>query len=115
MRLASYASIIATFFVLGHFLATHEAVALVVTREVYWLTLIMAVFSTVLPLWLQAEGLKRIGANQASLVGTVGPLSTILLAHVFLGEVVTAVQLAGAALVLFGIAFISIKPRAVSR
>jgi drug/metabolite transporter (DMT)-like permease len=34
------------------------------------------------------------------------------LAHAFLGEPVTAVQLAGAGLVLCGIVIISLKPRA---
>jgi drug/metabolite transporter (DMT)-like permease len=111
MRLASYASIMATFFVAGHFAATHEAENLAVTPTVYGLTLIMAVFSTVLPLWLQAEGLKRIGASQATLVGCVGPLSTILLAHWFIDEVITAIQLVGATLVLSGVIFISLKPR----
>ena len=112
MRFAAYASISASFFVIAHFLATHAPAQLIVAREVYWLTLVMAVFSTVLPLWLTAEGLKRIGANQSALVGCIGPISTIALAHFFLGEVVTAVQLAGAALVLGGVMIISVKPQA---
>ena len=58
-----------------------------------------------------AEGLRRIGANQVALVACVGPISTIALAHLFLGEPVTAVQLAGAALVLAGVMIISVKPQ----
>ncbi|MGP1609179.1 MAG: EamA family transporter, partial [Burkholderiales bacterium] len=68
-------------------------------------------FATVLPLWLMAEGLKRIGANQVSLVGCVGPLATMVFAWMFLGEAMTLVQLAGAALVLAGVLIISLKPR----
>jgi len=112
MRFSAYASIWATGFVIAHFMATHEPAQLLVAHQVYWLALVMAVFSTVLPVWLMAEGLKRIGANQSALVACIGPLATILLAHVFLSEPVTAIQLAGAALVLAGVMIISLRLRA---
>ena len=112
MRFTAYASISATLFVVATFLATHGPGRLAVPREVYGLTLILAIFSTVLPLWLMAEGLKRIGANQVSLVACIGPVSTIGLAHVFLGEPINSIQLAGAGLVLCGIVVISLKPQA---
>lgn len=112
MRFTAYASIAATFFVLATFLGTRGTAELAVQNEVYLLVLVLAVFSTVLPLWLLAEGLKRIGANQVSLVACIGPVSTIGLAHLFLGEPITAVQLVGAALVLSGIVIISMKPSA---
>lgn len=111
MRFTAYASLSASCFVIAHFMATHGPARLVVAHELYGLTLLMAVVSTVLPLWLMAEGLKRIGANQTSLVACIGPISTIALAHVFLGEQVTAFQLAGAALVLVGVMIISLRPQ----
>ncbi len=111
MRFTSYASIAASCFVLGTFLAMRGTGALIAPREVYGLTLILAVFSTVLPLWLMAEGLKRIGANQASLVACIGPIATIVFAWMFLGEPVTAVQAGGAALVLAGVMIISLRPK----
>jgi drug/metabolite transporter (DMT)-like permease len=114
MRFTAYASIAATIFVLATFLATHGPARLAVPHEVYGLTLILAVFSTVLPLWLMAEGLKRLGANQVSLVACIGPVSTIALAHFFLGEPITSTQLAGAGLVLCGIVIISLKPQAAA-
>lgn len=110
MRFTAYASLAATFFVLATFFVTHGPSQLVVPGPVYGLTLVLAVFSTVLPLWLMAEGLKRIGASQAALVACIGPVSTIVLAHLFLGEPVTAIQLAGAGLVLAGVVIISLKP-----
>jgi drug/metabolite transporter (DMT)-like permease len=110
MRFTAYASLIATGFVIAHFLAMRPLQALVVVHEVYVLVAVLAVFATVLPLWLMAEGLKRIGANQVSLVGCVGPLATMIFAWLFLGEAMTAVQLAGATLVLAGVLIISVKP-----
>lgn len=109
MRFTAYASISASIFVIAHFMITHGSARLAVARPVYWLTLLMAVFSTVLPLWLMAEALRRIGANQLALVSCLGPISTILLAHFFLGEPVTVVQLAGAVLVLAGVMLVSLK------
>lgn len=112
MRFSAYASLIATGFVIAHFLAVRPLEALLVAREVYGLVAILAVFATVLPLWLMAEGLKRIGANQLSLVGCIGPLATLAFAWAFLDETVTPVQFAGAVLVLAGVLIISLKPRA---
>ena len=109
MRFTSYASIAASCFVLGTFFAMRGADALAVPHEVYGLAVILSVFSTVLPLWFMAEGLKRIGANQASLVACIGPVATIAFASMFLGEPVTAVQSAGAAFVLAGVMIISLK------
>ena len=96
----------------AHFMAIRPLQALVVVQEVYVLVAVLAVFATVLPLWLMAEGLKRIGANQVSLVGCVGPLATMAFAWMFLGEAMTLVQLAGAALVLAGVLIITLKPQA---
>ena len=62
----------------------------------------MAVFSTVLPTYLIAEAIKRIGANRTSLLGSMGPLFTIWLGSWLLDEPVHAIQLVGAALVLAG-------------
>jgi len=112
MRFTAYASLSATVFVIATFMGTHGPARLAVPTEVYGLTLVLAVFSTVVPLWLMAEGLRRIGANQLSLVACIGPLATIGLAHVFVGEPVTLIQLVGATLVLAGVIIISFKPQA---
>ena len=112
MSFTAYASIFASFFVICNFLGFHGTTALIVPGEVYRLALIMAIFSTVLPLWLLAEGLKRIGANQVSLLGCIGPLSTMVLGQIFLLEPISLTQIFGAVLVLAGMIVISIKPHA---
>lgn len=111
MRFSAYASLIATGFVMAHFTATRPLQALVVDENVYLLVTILAIFSTVLPLWLMAEGLKRIGANQVALTGCIGPVATMAFAWLFLDEAISGVQMAGAALVLAGVLLISMKPR----
>ena len=74
----------------------------------------MAVFSTVLPTWLVAEAIGRLGASRTSLVGSLGPVFTIALGAAILGEALAPVQLAGAALVLAGVALVSARPRAAA-
>ena len=79
--------------------------------QVYWLSLLMAVVATVLPAILLNAGIHRIGSNRSSLVSSIGPISTILLAYVFLGEHITWFQLGGTALVLAGVPTISLAKK----
>jgi len=74
----------------------------------------MAVFSTVLPAFLLAAAMRRIGSMHTSMIGSIGPVSTIFLAYVFLGERMSAEQITGSILVLAGVLMISLKKRAQS-
>ena len=65
-----------------------------------------------LPTWLIAEAIRRIGANASSLVGSLGPVFTIGLGALILGEPVHAIQLVGAALVLVGVMLVTLRPGA---
>ncbi len=65
--------------------------------------LAMGVFSTVLPVWFLNAGIRRLGASTAAIVGSIGPILTLLLAAVFLHEPLLASQLAGAAVVIFAV------------
>ena len=72
-----------------------------------WLTLVgLVVVSTVLPLFLVAEGVRRIGAARASLISTVGPPATAFMAYFVTGEVLGPTQWLGVLLVLVGVFFI---------
>jgi drug/metabolite transporter (DMT)-like permease len=84
-----------------------------VPAPIYGLSLAMAVFSTVLPTWLIAEAIHRLGANTSSLIGSLGPVFTIGLGALILGEAVHGVQLFGAALVLLGVALVTLQPSRV--
>jgi len=96
--------------VLLQFALTRDFALLRVPASIYGLSLAMAVFSTVLPTWLIAEAIRRLGANTSSLIGSLGPVFTIGLGALILGEAVHAVQLFGAALVLLGVALVTLQP-----
>ena len=110
VRFAAYASLVSTIAVALHYFLTHSPTLLMTqTPRVYWLAGWMAIVSTVVPIILMAEGMRRIGSSNAAMISSIGPISTIFMGAVFLGEPVTALQLAGAALVLFGVMVISLK------
>ena len=110
-RFISWAMLASTVFVVAQFLLTRPLAALAVPRSIHAISLAMAIFSTVLPTWLIAESIRRMGANAASLVGSLGPVLTIGLGAMILGEPVHAIQLAGAALVLGGVMLVTAKRR----
>ncbi len=113
-RFTAYMMLIATVFVLAQFFAIRPLSALDLPMQVYVYCVGLAVFSTAAPVWMMAEALKRLGANDASMIGSVGPIVTIGLGVVFLGESISLLQMLGAALVLLGVSLISMR-RTVNR
>jgi len=111
LRFIALAMLASTVFVLVQFIATRPVSCLGAPMRIQLLSLAMAVFSTVLPTYLIAEAIKRIGANRTSLLGSLGPLFTIAFGSWILDEPVHAIQLAGAALVLAGVTLVTLKTR----
>ena len=103
LRFIAWAMLSSTVWVVAQFLVVNPLSALTVPPRVHALAALMAVVSTVLPTWMMAEALKRIGASHAALVGSLGPIFTIGFGYVLLAEPLHAIQLVGAALVLAGI------------
>jgi drug/metabolite transporter (DMT)-like permease len=108
-RFIALAMLASAAFVFAQFLATRPLQALAAPLRIQLLSLTMAIFSTVLPTYLIAEAIQRIGASRTSLVGSLGPVFTIWLGWVILGEPVHWIQLAGAALVLGGVTLVSLS------
>jgi drug/metabolite transporter (DMT)-like permease len=75
---------------------------------VLWTTGI-SIFCTVIPFFLLFEGIRRIGATQASLISLSGPALTFFAAWLFLGETLSPTQLAGFAVVMVGVASLKNK------
>lgn len=114
-RFTAYAMTVASAACLLQFAATHGLADLDLPLRVYGLSIAMAVFSTVLPAFLLAAAMRRIGSMHTSMIGSVGPISTIYLAWVFLGERLSLAQMTGSVLVLAGVLMISLTRQAASR
>ncbi len=110
MRFTAYATTVASAFCIAQFFLLRPLAALDLPLKVYELAAAMAVFSTVLPVFITSEALRRIGANQVALVGALGPVTTIFFGWMGLDETMTPVQLAGAALVLGGVMLVTARP-----
>ncbi|MET0917692.1 MAG: DMT family transporter, partial [Burkholderiales bacterium] len=91
LRFIAWAMLVSCVFVLTHFALTRDLALLRVPASIYALSLAMAVFSTVLPTWLIAEAIHRLGATTSSLIGSLGPVFTIGLGALILGEAVQAI------------------------
>ena len=82
-------------------------------QEVYYIGIAMAVLATVIPSYLISAAIKVLGAPNFSIIGSLGPVSTIILATIFLDERLTALQLVGTAVVIVGIFIVSKKGKRV--
>ncbi len=102
----SYAMSFAAAGVLIHFSITSDNSLFDLPKAVYTYSFFMAILSTVVPSYLVAESIKRIGSDNAAIVGSVGPVSTILMAYFFLQESVSVFQLIGTILILLGVLLI---------
>jgi drug/metabolite transporter (DMT)-like permease len=109
MRFTAYAMTVASAFCILQFLLLRPLSALQMPPQVYGLTIAMALAATVLPVFITTEALKRIGANQVALFGALGPVTTVFFGWLGLDEVMTPVQLAGAALVLAGVVLVTLR------
>jgi len=63
----------------------------------------LAILAGFLPFILFLYGIKRIGAARTTIVGSIGPVFTVLWAYMILGERLDMVQLSGMALVILGV------------
>lgn len=71
--------------------------------RVWWLLAAVVVVPTFMAIVLYLEGIRGLGPSQAAVISTLEPLFTIALAWWFLGERLSGLQFAGAALVLGGV------------
>ena len=109
MRFTAYSTIVATVPAVIQFFILESADALQLPGAVWGYAIILATVSTVLPLFLQAEALNRIGANHFALMGAIGPVSVAVTSALGLDEPFTGVQALGGALVIFGVLLVTLK------
>jgi drug/metabolite transporter (DMT)-like permease len=106
-RFTAYAMTIACGCVIVQFLLLNPVASLALPWQVYALGAAIALLSTVLPIFMMSEALKRIGAMQVSMLGALGPISTIAADVWIMGAPLSFWQVCGSALVLAGVWIIS--------
>ncbi|HKU43108.1 MAG TPA: DMT family transporter, partial [Polyangiales bacterium] len=111
LRLTSLASGVATLLCVVQFFVLRAqllpSMSSWLTPHVLGLCLLNATVCTVMPMWMVMRGIQIVGAGEAAQIGMIGPLATMLLAALLLGEVFTLPMAAGTFLVLVGIGWLS--------
>lgn len=74
-----------------------------------WLAIVgLVLIATILPILTMLEGVRRIGAANASIISTVEPAMTVILAAILLHEKLTLPQLIGGGLILASVILLQI-------
>jgi drug/metabolite transporter (DMT)-like permease len=103
LRLTGWATAVACVLCIAQFLVLRPLSAALVGPEVIALSLLNATLCTFAPVVMVMMAIERIGATLTAQTGMIGPLSTIAMGVLILGEPMNAWIVAGTALVLTGI------------
>ena len=109
LRFTAYAMIVASLACIAQFLLFRPLSALALSGHVYFIAFLIGTISTVLPVFMMSEALRRIGAKQVALIGALGPVTVIFAGHVGLDEHMTPLQILGTVFVLAGVVAVSLR------
>jgi drug/metabolite transporter (DMT)-like permease len=111
MKFTAYVMIVSCICVFIHYGITNKIDLLHYPWQVYLLGFLIAIFATVIPSFLVSTSIKLISSSNFAVIAAVGPISTIILAAIFLNEQLTLLQLLGAFAVIIGISLVSLKKK----
>lgn len=103
LRLIGLASSVAALCCIVQFVVLRPLSAAWVPEQVLWLSLLNATVCTVAPALMVMMAIERIGATLTSQIGMIGPVSTIAMGVLILGEPFTGWTALGSALVMVGV------------
>jgi len=103
LRLTGLATSVACLLCIAQFFVLRPVAAMDVAPPVLWLSLLNSTLCTVAPVLMVMMAIERIGPGLTAQVGMVGPLATIAMGVLVLGEPFTGWVLAGTVAVLAGI------------
>ena len=103
LRLTGLATSVACVLCIAQFFMLRPVSAMAVAPEVIWLSVLNAVACTFVPVLAMMMAVERIGATVAAQTGMLGPVSTIAMGALILGEPFTMWTIAGTVGVLAGI------------
>ncbi|MDO5101947.1 MAG: DMT family transporter [Lautropia sp.] len=102
-RLTAWASLVASVLCVVQALVLGGLTMFQQSWAVQGIAILTAIFCTVMPLFLTMAAVDRLGAGKAAQVGMIGPVWTIFLGAMILGEPVGGLQLVGTAVVIAGV------------
>ena len=109
MRFTAYSMVVSAIPAVLQFFLLEPMSALELPAAVWSYVIVLATLSTVVPVFLAAEALRRIGPTHFALIGAVGPVSVAITSAIGLDEPFTWVQAVGGLLVICGVLLVSLK------
>ncbi len=103
LRLVGLATSVACVLCLVQFVLLRPMSAALVAPEVIWLSVLNATLCTFAPVLMVMMAIERLGSGLAAQTGMVGPMSTIVMGVVILGEPFNGWIVVGTVLVLSGV------------
>lgn len=99
-----------------YFVATPQPLNLLsqLPSSVIWYGVALGFLVTVLPTILMAQSIARLGAAQSAMIASIGPILTIILATIFLGEHLNTIQWLGCMLNIVGVMMITLSKKKFS-
>ncbi len=107
LRLTGWATGVASLLCIAQFLLLRPLSAALVAPEVIGLSILNATLCTFAPVLMVMMAIERIGATLTAQTGMVGPISTVLMGVLLLGEPFNGWIVAGTLLVLGGVWLLS--------
>ncbi len=114
LRLTGLATTVACGLCIAQFFLLRPVSAMAVAPEVLWLSVLNATLCTFAPVLLVMLAIERIGPTLVAQTGMLGPLSTLAMGVVILGEPFTPWVAAGTLLVLIGVALLARAGRPIA-
>lgn len=106
----SFCMIVACSAIIVHYLFSYPVAHLLsFETPVYLYGFAMGILATLVPSYLMNFAIVRIGASRTAIIASVGPISTLTLAYLFLGERFISIQWLGAACIIGSVTIISLK------
>lgn len=105
----SIAMLLSSIYVIIHFLITSNDNLTELPFGIHAYGFTLAIVSTVIPTFIHMEGIRLLGANLGAIVGSIGPVSTIILGYYFLGETFSLQEFFGSLLIMTGVVLIGVK------
>lgn len=83
--------------------------------QIVWYGIALGLLVTVLPTILIAQSISRLGAAQSAMIGSIGPILTIILAVALLGEYMNGIQWLGCILNIIGVMMITLSKKKLAQ
>lgn len=107
----SLAMSISSIFVLVYYALFFDFNSLTISYYAWIWIILLAVISTVIPSFMISEAIAKIGSAQTGIVGTLGPIITIVLAIFILNEPFSIYHAIGISLVISGVMLLTVKKK----